>query len=313
VQDDADALAAADIVLETAPCAFCGTDGGVPLLTGRDRRHGLPGRFQVVRCERCALMRTDPRPTLATIVRYYPSDYEPYRDTDPWWRRYRPLAALLDGGWTRLPARPPGRLLELGTSTGRYLQRMRQAGWTVEGVEFFEAAAREAAARTGAPVHAGDVLSALFARESFDAICAWMVIEHLHDPVTALRRTFDWLAPGGWLALSVPDAGSWMRRVFGDAWYGLDVPRHLYHFSVPTLTMVLRDCGYRDIRITRPRTTGDLWHSAIARANDRGWIARATGERLTASLPVRAMTTGAGLLAGPLRISSCLIVTARKP
>jgi hypothetical protein len=82
---------------------------------------------------------------------------------------------------------------------------------------------------------------------------------------------------------------------------------------MPSLRMVLAACGYRDVRITRPRTVGDLVDSARVYADERGWMARATSDRLIARMPMPALFAGAGLLAGPLRISSCLIVTARKP
>lgn len=131
--------------------------------------------------------------------------------------------------------------------------------------------------------------------------------------MATLRRTFDWLTPGGWLAMSVPDAGSWMFRAFGDAWFCLDVPRHLYHFSARTLRMVLTACGFRDITVTRPGTVGDLVYSVADRLDDRGWLARETSRRLLAPLPLRGLMAGAGLVARVLPMSSCLVVTARRP
>lgn len=319
-------LAAHGILIESAPCAFCGSAGGTPIVVGRDRQHGLPGRFRVVRCDPCGLMRTDPRPTIDSIRRYYPPDYAPYQASAPRWDGHRWLNALLDGGWTRMPASPPARLLELGTSTGLFLQRMQARGWDVTGIESSEPAARTASVRTGRPVYAIDLnrldgvdrpaaatAAAPFAPGSFEAICAWMVIEHLHDPVAALRRAFDWLAPGGWIAMSVPDAGSWMCRAFGEAWFCLDVPRHLYHFSPRTLRMVLTACGFRDITLTRPGTVGDLVYSVVDRLDDRGWLSRATSRRLLAPWPVRALMAGAGVAARVVPVSSCLVVTARKP
>jgi 2-polyprenyl-3-methyl-5-hydroxy-6-metoxy-1,4-benzoquinol methylase len=318
-----DELAAHGIAIESASCAFCGTGGGTPIVVGRDRQHRLPGRFTVVRCETCGVMRTDPRPTIESIGRYYPADYAPYRVGPAWWDRHRWLAALMEGGWTRMPASPPGRLLELGTSTGVFLERMQQRGWEVFGIESSDTAARDARARTHRPVEAIDLNRAgevdrlfatdAFAAESFDVVCAWMVIEHLHDPIAMLRRAFDWLTPGGWLAISVPDAGSWMFRAFGDAWFCLDVPRHLYHFSARTLHLVLTACGFRDITMTRPGTVGDLVYSVADRLDDRGWLARETSRRLLAPWPMRALTTGLGLVARVVPVSSCLVVTARKP
>jgi SAM-dependent methyltransferase len=312
-----DELAAHGILIESARCAFCGTCVSTPIVVGRDRQHGLPGRFQVVRCEPCGLLRTDPRPTIDCIGRYYPPEYAPYQVSPAWWDHYRWLAALMDGGWTRIPSVLPGRLLELGASTGLFLQRMQARGWDVTGIESSAAAARAASERTRRPVYAIDLnrtadVDALFSAGSFDLVCAWMVIEHLHDPVAMLRRVFDWLTPGGGLALSVPDAGSWMFRTFRDAWFCLDVPRHLYHFSASTLRMVLTACGFRDITMTRPGTVGDLVYSVVDRLDDRGLVSRDMSRRLLSPLPVRGLMAGAGLVARVVPMSSCLVVTARK-
>jgi hypothetical protein len=48
-----------------------------PVLQAIDELHGLPGRFSVVRCRSCKLMRTSPRPTLESIGQYYPDPYGP--------------------------------------------------------------------------------------------------------------------------------------------------------------------------------------------------------------------------------------------
>jgi hypothetical protein len=40
-----------------------------------------------------------------------------------------------------------------------------------------------------------------------------------------------WLAPGGLLIVEVPNAGGLGATLFGGAWSGLELPRHLSHFS----------------------------------------------------------------------------------
>jgi SAM-dependent methyltransferase len=193
------------------------------------------------------------------------------------------------------------------------MQAMQRAGWDVTGIELSAPVARTAAEATGAPVYVGDACSVTLPAASFDAVCAWMVLEHLHDPVTALRRAFEWLKPGGWLGLSVPDAGSWMSRAFGDAWFCLELPRHLYHFSVPTLSRVLESCGFRDVVVWRPWTTYDIAYSVAARLDDRRWVSSRTSRRWMASLPGRAALFGSGWIAGGVGLPSMVIVNARKP
>lgn len=298
--------------MEHAPCAFCGRAGGAPVAVGIDRQHPLPGRFQVVRCDQCGLLRTDPRPTLQAIGRYYPDSYSPYTSQalggriGHRWTRWYPL------GDKRQPVRPPGRLLEWGTGHGAFLARMQEDGWDVAGIEINAKMAAQAAARTGAAVQCTDVAAASFPAGSFDVICAWMVLEHLHDPVTALRRAHDWLAPGGTLCFSIPDAGSWMFRAFPQAWFCLDVPRHLYHFSIASIGMVLEACGFGPMTVTRPRTAYDLAHTLLIHADDRGWLSAPKARRMFEYLPVRAAMFGGGIAMGTLHQTSMLTISTRK-
>src|SRR4051812_49366933 len=92
------------------------------VLTGRDRLHDGPGEFPVLRCRRCGLLRTSPRPTQTEISRYYPAAYGPYASTlvagrpngaTPRRRWQRLLARLLEPTTNVLPPLPSGRMLEI--------------------------------------------------------------------------------------------------------------------------------------------------------------------------------------------------------
>src|SRR5262245_1495201 len=234
------------VELEDCVCAHCGLAGGSVLFVGSDRLHNLPGSFAVVRCNRCGLMRTNPRPTRRSIRRFYPEDYGPYvqtaRENSSRIRLFvRRICDPLD---TAIPSVPKGRLLEIGSASGNYMRQMQRQGWDVTGIEVDETSARRAADRTHARVLRGDAGSTNLERAQFDLICAWMVFEHLHDPVEAFERCFGWLKPGGWLAFSVPDCGNWQFRTFQDNWFALQVPTHLYHFTAPTLRGILERLGY---------------------------------------------------------------------
>ena len=177
------------IVLETAACCLCGSDAATPILTGTDRLHGLPGRFSVVRCQRCQLMRTNPRPTRETIHYYYPANYSPYLQTTvaPASFTHGLGRRLLDPLDVTTPLRPPGRLLELGSASGSFLAVMQASGWDVTGVEPNpESAARASAALPGR-VRCASVENVEFDPASYDLICAWMTFEHLHDPLNLSR------------------------------------------------------------------------------------------------------------------------------
>lgn len=272
--------AAAAVEMEHRPCPL----GCVPddefVLVGRDRLHDLPGEFRIVRCRACGLMRTDPRPTPETIGFYYPDDYGPYQstrvaaDTDAEGgtagdRIKRFGKRVMELNIVRTPELKPGRMLEIGCASGSFMRQMAGAGWAVEGIEFSEKAA--AAARApGYKVHAGALETAPDPTDAYDLVVGWMVLEHLHEPVAALRKLRAWTNPGGRLAISVPNAGSLERSAFGNAWFALHLPNHLYHYTPRTLAKVLDAGGWKIERIFHQRDVGNLVVSLGYRLRDRG-------------------------------------------
>ena len=260
-----------EVQLEDRPCPLgCLPDDAVVMTGLHDRLHKLPGQFRVVRCRHCGLMRTNPRPTPETIGYYYPDDYGPYHSTGtscPPAHGQQTLVRKIvrrffDERHTQIPSMPVGRVLEVGCASGNFLQELRRQGWEAHGIEFnAEAALRANAA--GFPVHTGQLEQAPPPSQPFDLVVGWMVLEHLHEPVNALRKLHEWTRPGASLALSVPDCGTWEMKAFRRHWYSWHIPNHLYHFNRETLAKVLSAAGWSLVDVRNHR---DLWparHSII--------------------------------------------------
>jgi SAM-dependent methyltransferase len=157
--------------------------------------------------------------------------------------------------WDCPPWRGRGRYLDVGCGSGSALGVAQALGWQVAGVEVDEAAARKAR-RFSPRVHVGDLLGAPFAAGEFDLVTSFHVLEHVPDPVAAVRRMLEWLDGGGLLILEVPNAGGLGARLFGHAWSGLELPRHLSHFTPTTLERVVTRAGGRVVW---------CWHQAKPR------------------------------------------------
>jgi SAM-dependent methyltransferase len=102
--------------------------------------------------------------------------------------------------------------------------------------------------RYGVEIVVGDAVSAPV-DGPFDAITMWHVLEHLPEPLAALERAAELLAPGGRLVVSVPNNDSWQARLGGDDWLHLDIPRHIYHFTPGSLSQLVERAGFRVERI----------------------------------------------------------------
>jgi SAM-dependent methyltransferase len=248
-----------------------------PVLEGHDRIHGLPGRFRIVRCRRCGLMRTNPRPTPQTIGAYYPDDYAPYRPAEDgrakprrWRHRVKDRIRRFFGRDTRrLPSMAPGHLVEIGCASGAYLLQLRDQGWSTEGIEFSDSAAQHARAR-GLSVQTASVETAAPPQSRADIVAAWMVLEHLHDPIRALHKIRGWVKPGGYLVGVVPDAGAFDRKLFGEHWYALHLPAHLYHFTPQTLRTVLANSGWDLVQVRWQPNGNNLLNTLEWWAQDLG-------------------------------------------
>lgn len=296
-------MSSAVVEREDAPCPLgCERDDRI-LLTGGDRLHGSPGRFDVVECRQCGLKRTNPRPTPEAIGLYYPDDYGPYQGTtiDPApnsgsvsFRRSAVGFAkrFFDTKAQSLPPQPAGRMLEIGCASGSFLEIMKRRGWHVEGIEYSDIAAQRAIDH-GHKVTIGAIESIEMPSDQFDLVVGWMVVEHVHEPVAALRKLAQWSKPTAKLAISVPDQGAVEARIFGDRWYALQLPTHLYHYDADSIRKVLASGGWRVMRIERHRTLSNLVASIGYTLKDRG-LTKA-GDTLIA-FPERGGRLGALLL-----------------
>lgn len=251
-----------EVILEDVKCPIGCSKNDEVVLTGRDRLHDLPGQFSIVKCRTCGLMRTNPRPTPATIGAYYPADYAPYHSSTleekssksgikAWLRHLFELNARM------LPPVPPGRMLEVGCSSGSYMEQAKRLGWEVEGIEFSEEVAAVARGK-GFNVQSGSLEQAKAPETQYDVITAWMVLEHLHEPVNALRKTLAWVQPNGYLIASVPDSGSLAKTLFSERCYDLQLPSHLFHYTPKTLKFVLANAGWDLERVFWERNCNTL-------------------------------------------------------
>lgn len=251
------------IQLEHQPCPLGCTPQDSTLLIGADKLHGIPGEFAVVKCGECGLIRTNPRPTPESIGIYYPEDYGPYINTrgftsakqKSFWKKQ--LSRLIQFNTDVLPPCKPGKFLEIGCASGSFLHRMTLQGWSVFGIEP-DSTSAEFARQRGYSVYLGPVETAPTPDEQFDLIAGWMVLEHLHDPIQALKNLAAWSHQDSWLALSVPNAGSLEFQLFKTNWYALQVPSHLYHYTPTTIKKVLKAGGWQVERIFHQRVISNL-------------------------------------------------------
>ncbi|HXX92773.1 MAG TPA: class I SAM-dependent methyltransferase, partial [Planctomycetota bacterium] len=202
------------------------------------------------------------RPTRAEIGGYYPVDYGPHQHREPE-RRDRPAERHR---WIR--RRAPFDILDVGCGTGYDLRGFIGRGCRASGIELDPRAA-EAARKEGIDVQCTSVESASFPSGRFHVITMNHALEHVFDPRAAMANLRRMLRPDGVLYLLFPTAGGLQFRLFRDAWYHLDVPRHLQFFTHGTLLRLCRETGLRVLR-RATRSGGKGFFRSLRGAAERG-------------------------------------------
>jgi len=143
-------------------------------------------------------------------------------------------------------SRELGRTLDIGCGNGAVLAAL--APYSSEDVGVDISAEALALARSRLPdatLVAADVQSGRpFAAASFDCVLVLDVIEHLHDPVSAVSEVRRVLLNGGILAITTPNANSPMRLLKGKSWFGVADPGHILLYTAFTLCYALRKQGF---------------------------------------------------------------------
>ncbi len=211
-----------------AACGICGSDRSEPL---------LPDVDAVVRCSNCGVGYTIvPQPAGAEDL-FNEGPYPAYFERPEQWRH----EARVRLGWLLRHARPT-RLMEVGCAGGFFVEAAGEAQIDALGVELSPVAASYAREMLGVTVHTGP-FEQLASSDSFDAVCAFHVLEHVRDPTVFLRRVAERLEPGGVLGLEVPNIASARARWTRGAWVGLQVEHHLWHFSPDSLQSLVEGAG----------------------------------------------------------------------
>jgi 2-polyprenyl-3-methyl-5-hydroxy-6-metoxy-1,4-benzoquinol methylase len=268
------------------PCPICRQLGAQEWLRAPDRLHGRHENYVLLRCPGCSLVWLSHPPRPEEMHIHYTEAYHKLisagGENSPRWRDRKAALAL---------HKRSGALLDLGCSSGAFLGSMKGEPWDLYGIEMSADCAKRAEARTGASVFVGDILDAPFAPESFDVITCFDVLEHVYEPLRVMTKVREWLKPGGVFYVQVPNIDSAEARVFRTYWHGLELPRHLSHFSPASLRNMGASTGLREVWLETQR------NPAVGTSLRYVWddVFRALGIRRTAvvyrgqaSIPYRA-------------------------
>jgi SAM-dependent methyltransferase len=162
---------------------------------------------------------------------------------------------VLRGLERRVPA-PERTLLDLGAHVGRLIHLAARSGWRAEGIELNPRTSAYAEGATGLTVHRADLRDLVAEGRRYGAVTLVDVLEHIAEPVGALRGVHGVIAPGGWIAVKVPHGPNQLmkERIRGRVFRGYrptvaDNLVHVSHFTPRALRMAMEQAGFADIEI----------------------------------------------------------------
>ena len=229
-------------------CPVCKSRNIEYSLTAKDHTVSKEN-FEIWQCTNCSLRFTQDVPGADSIGKYYQSqDYISHSNTKKgivntlyhWVRSFtlRSKKRLIQ----KRTMLTTGTLLDVGAGTGAFIHTMQKAGWGVTGLEPDATARQNAKDQFSIELHTPDQLYQQPSSQ-FDVITMWHVLEHVHDLHGYLNTFHRILKPKGSLIIAVPNYTSYDADNYAEHWAAYDVPRHLYHFSPPSMDILAEQHG----------------------------------------------------------------------
>ncbi len=241
-------------MIKITPCPLCHKRDFQSLFTKAGRR--------IVRCRNDNLVMVNPQLTVPEIHhlyndRYFESPefrgntcigYWAYIDERPLLLEYfRRKIALLKTYLSQ------GKLLEIGCGHGFFLEAARNSPFETLGIDI-SAYAVEYAQKQRLPARLVDLEKAHFPPQSFDAVVAFQLIEHIPNPLKFMREVNRILKPSGVVLLATPNEGGYLRKIMGRHWLSYRHAEHLFFFSPKTLGELLSKSGFSSTEFLKDET-----------------------------------------------------------
>lgn len=211
-------------------CVLCGSGGTEPLYVFGERK--------VVKCRRCGLVRTEGKLEIDYESYHRDEDYQKFEKMfrNIFLKRVRIIEKFIKG---------EGKVLDIGASTGAFLELFKESGWETWGIE--PSKSGEIARKKVTKLLRTTFEKVNLPRNYFDVVILNHTLEHVADPVSILKKVKTVLRKGGIVFVDVPNFGGLSSKLFGRYWRFLTPEEHLFHFTKESLAKVLKKAGFKVI------------------------------------------------------------------
>ncbi|MBN2441726.1 MAG: class I SAM-dependent methyltransferase [Spirochaetales bacterium] len=198
-----------------------------------------------VRCSSCHFIYQNPAPVFSDLRKRYTQGYFEYELENE--KNFFSLMklGLKDINLEVIPADlfENNNFLDIGCATGMLCAYIKEQGWNVKGVDLCKESAVYGKQNRGVDIFAGTLAEAGFPDSYFSFIHFSHLIEHVPDPKALLIEVRRILTDKGIAVITTPNINGFQARLFREKWRSA-IADHLYLFSKPTLSRLLKDTGF---------------------------------------------------------------------
>jgi SAM-dependent methyltransferase len=227
-------------------CLLCGNPLPIPMFHARDLLSDSSITYPVSKCGTCGLILTS-LPDRRAPSRYpagYHSRIELQRGP-----RFQVAGKAFEERLRSIHRfKTHGRILDVGCGDGSFLRALCAAGWEACGTEL-NAAALCSLRSQGLEVRGGRLPDLKLPSDHFDVITYFGSFEHVESPLEELAEVKRIMKQNGCLLLNLTNAGSLEARLLGSRWFGFEVPRHCFNYTLSTLRLLLASTGLVCLRV----------------------------------------------------------------
>lgn len=262
-------------------CPVCKSASITPTFSAKDFTVSNE-MFAIWECKDCTLMFTQDVPEQEQIGKYYQSDnYVSHSDTQKGFinQLYHRIRKITLSSKRKLvqteTGLQTGNILDVGCGTGAFLNCMKHAGWKITGLEPDEGARKTAQSLYKIEPLPSPLIFQLPHAE-YNAVTAWHVMEHVHQLHEYVEQIKLILAPKGKAFIAVPNYTSGDAASYKENWAAYDVPRHLYHFSPRSMSVLMKMHGLEVVKM-KPMWFDSFYVSMLSEQykNNKGNIVKA--------------------------------------
>lgn len=201
---------------------------------------------QVVKCNNCSFQYITPRLKPDLIFKGYSMGEDPQFVSQVKGREITFKKALKNiEKFTKI-----GRVLDVGTAGGSFLNVAKKRGWEINGLEPNKWLCDWGKKNYGIEISHKSLFEQNYPDNHFELVTLWDVLEHVANPRKTLQECNRILKPGGVLVVNYPDIGSWLSRVMKSRWIFL-LSVHLCYFTPKTIRKMLESTGYK-VEVIKP-------------------------------------------------------------